>query len=607
MPETLRTTNQVHQADGPSRDRPVEIALGGTSGLRAQLVRLAILPALSTALIGAGVAVYLYRVDIGSEPSWMPVVVLGSAAMFLALVVFLAVHTAGRTETELGRRVAAVRLSVIEIHYRTWQALDEVQRALPSDRRWAAPMPNPAQQPMDAAETVGALAADVRLLRQAADALAAHAAQGLPADLPGRSPRSGPESGPVPIESASMHSRVGIFVNLARRLQSLVHREIEQLDELENQVEDPDLLKGLFSVDHLATRIRRHAENLAVLGGAASRRQWSRPVNVYEALRSAVAEVEQYARVKLVRPIDGTLKGHAVADIIHLVAELVENATGFSAPQTQVMIRVQRVRNGLAVEVEDRGLGMEQEERDRYNKMLTAPGEVDLDELLSDGRIGLYVVSALARRHGLTVQLQSNIFGGTQAILVISEELLGDTADTDAPKGIETMSQEQVPALPSIQMTGPISDDAGRHRRAQPVVGNGQSAPPQPRPNYSPAPVYAPSPVASSPNGQQTIEMGAVTDHSGAMLLPEEFAGRGAGPVSDAPNRPALPKRNKQSHLAPQLREVPRTEARGSEAGHDPSLMKTFQQGQDRADVKEAAPQIPNPDSPFSPYRSEEA
>ena len=133
------------------------------------------------------------------------------------------------------------------------------------------------------------------------------------------------------LQQAGNEQKVEVFVNLARRLQSLVHREIQLLDELENEVEDPDLLKGLFHVDHLATRIRRHAENLAVLGGAVSRRQWSRPVTVTEVLRSAIAEVEQYPRVKLVPPVDGTLRGHAVADVIHLLAELVENATVFSA------------------------------------------------------------------------------------------------------------------------------------------------------------------------------------------------------------------------------------------------------------------------------------
>lgn len=142
-------------------------------------------------------------------------------------------------------------------------------------------------------------------------------------------PWSRPPSSPA---RPASEQKVEVFVNLARRLQSLVHREIQLLDELENQVEDPDLLKGLFHVDHLSTRIRRHAENLAVLGGAMSRRQWSRPVSMTEVLRSAIAEVEQYSRVKLVPPIDGDVRGHAVADTIHLLAELVENATVFSAP-----------------------------------------------------------------------------------------------------------------------------------------------------------------------------------------------------------------------------------------------------------------------------------
>ncbi|MCZ0982089.1 hypothetical protein O1L60_32940 [Streptomyces diastatochromogenes] len=100
--------------------------------------------------------------------------------------------------------------------------------------------------------------------------------------------------------SVGNEQKVEVFVNLARRLQSLVHREIQLLDELENEVEDPELLKGLFHIDHLATRIRRHAENLAVLGGAISRRQWSNPVTMTEVLRSSIAEVEQYPRVKLV-------------------------------------------------------------------------------------------------------------------------------------------------------------------------------------------------------------------------------------------------------------------------------------------------------------------
>jgi signal transduction histidine kinase len=228
--------------------------------------------------------------------------------------------------------------------------------------------------------------------------------------------------------------RVEIFVNLARRMQSLVHREIEMLDSLEAQVEDPDLLKGLFTVDHLATRMRRQSESLAVLGGSTSRRQWTRQVTMHEVLRAAVAEVEQYSRVKIVPPVEGTMRGAAVADVIHLIAELVENATKFSAPRTQALLRAQQVTAGIAIEIEDRGLGMLPADQQRMNGLLAEPGRIDLDELLRDGRIGLYVVSTLARRHDIRVQLQGNIYGGTSAVVVLPRALLQESGERQLPR-----------------------------------------------------------------------------------------------------------------------------------------------------------------------------
>lgn len=216
---------------------------------------------------------------------------------------------------------------------------------------------------------------------------------------------------------------VEIFVNLARRMQWLVHREIELLDEIQGKVEDPELLKGLFEVDHLATRLRRQAESLAVLAGSSSRRQWSRPVTMQEVLRAAAAEVEQYSRVTVVPPTDGVLRSVAVADVIHLVAELVENAAKFSAPETTALVRAQYVRGGVVIEIEDRGLGMPPADQARMNELLAGPGEVSLDEVLRGGRIGLYVVAVLARRHGIRVRLQNNIYGGTQAVVMLPKSL----------------------------------------------------------------------------------------------------------------------------------------------------------------------------------------
>lgn len=606
MPESSRSTTHSYQPPGSTTPASGSFAgdePGEPIDLRSRLLRLTLLPLSAVAVLGAGLAVLLTQAPT-DRPIWMVPVAIAAAAALTAIVAYFAFRAATKTDDDLNRRILAVRRSTVETHYKVWQVLDDLQRDLPAEQRWSVPLPNPGASAPTADEAVRLLAAEARQLRAAAEAIAA---RGVRAPAPRSAPAQMLTTGPI--DAVSAHSRVGIFVNLARRLQSLVHREIEQLDELENQVEDPDLLKGLFSVDHLATRIRRHAENLAVLGGAVSHRQWSRPVNVYEALRSAVAEVEQYARVKLVRPIDGTLKGHAVADVIHLVAELVENATMFSAPNTQVLVRVGRVRTGLVVEVEDRGLGMEPEERARFNAMLATPDQVDLDELLADGRIGLYVVASLAGRHALTVQLQSNIFGGTQAILVVPEELLGDEtpapkapAPREIPQEVQQMPVRQPgagtpPQLPAVQL------------RPLPTAGSGHGGPVHHR---AATPAYAAASADFDANDHGSKGNGTIGSYmdTGAMPTTAELQIVTASPngstgahASRSDGRPELPKRNKQTHLAPQLRDTPPPPSRGPEAGHDPGLMKAFQQGRTRAD---GGPQIPTSEGSVSPYRNEE-
>ncbi|MGW3916428.1 ATP-binding protein, partial [Streptomyces sp. NPDC005070] len=425
------------------------------------------------------------------------------------------------------------------------------------------------------------------------------------------------------VQAAQLSSRAGsdqkveVFVNLARRLQSLVHREISILDELENEIEDPELLKGLFHVDHLATRIRRHAENLAVLGGAVSRRQWSNPVSMTEVLRSAIAEVEQYSRVKLVPPIDGTLRGHAVADVIHLLAELVENATVFSAPHTQVLLRVDLVTSGLAIEVEDRGLGMQAAEQDRMNALLADPDQVNVAGLLQDGRIGLFVVSQLARRHGIHVRLQSNIYGGVQAVLVVPQGLLGS-----APDAVEDTGLTQAPPdgtngghRPALG-PGPAHSPSGR----LPALPGGPAAPVVPR--QSPRELSREA-VAEPVRRERTPERGADAPAGarGARALPVRGARAErpnpaealpgirpedrltaaenaalpptprAGVVRGTMGKPGLPKRRAQEHLVPQLREgqAPRPDT-GHHVGHDPGLMAAFQRGIGLAEAAHAEP-----------------
>ncbi|AGL16554.1 sensor histidine kinase KdpD [Actinoplanes sp. N902-109] len=338
-----------------------------------------------------------------------------------------------------------------------------------------------------------------------------------------------------PVPAAHSDGRhVEVFVNLSRRLQSLVHREIKLLDALENEVEDPDLLKGLFQVDHLATRIRRHAENLAVLGGTVSRRQWSRPIALTEVLRSAVAEVEHYSRVKLVPPIDGTLPGHAVSGVIHLIAELIENATMFAPPHTQVLLRAQRVAAGMAVEVEDRGLGLQRADLDRVNQLLVNPDDTNLDELLRDGRIGLYVVSMIAQQYGIVVQLQTNIYGGTQAVVILPPQLIGAAPDEPRAPGLTE---------PTLQLEIP------------------QRAPLDDR-------VPLPQETALLPHaGRSHIEPRQV-----AVTTVAEPA------VPATAARPPLPRRRRQTHMAPQLQLGPPPAAE-SPGEHQPGLMASFMSG----------------------------
>lgn len=240
--------------------------------------------------------------------------------------------------------------------------------------------------------------------------------------------------------------RVELFVDLARRVQNSVHRQLEYLQELADETEDPELLQGLFYLDHQAARIRRHAENLALLGGSVPRRLGTRPVRVSELLRSCVAEVEHYARVRLVHPLTGTVRGHAAADVVHLLAELVENATAFSAPQTQVVLRAQQVTSGLAIEVEDRGLGMTLAEQSRLNAVLAGTGTLDAADLLGAGRVGLFAVSTLAGRHKIAVRLQSNVYGGVQAVVVLPRELLEEDTECRPPAAVLATAEAPQPA-----------------------------------------------------------------------------------------------------------------------------------------------------------------
>ncbi|MFC6081859.1 sensor histidine kinase [Sphaerisporangium aureirubrum] len=212
-----------------------------------------------------------------------------------------------------------------------------------------------------------------------------------------------------------------VFRNLARRNQSLLHRQLTQLDTMQRKTNAPDSLADLYRLDHLTTRMRRQAEGLIILSGAPAGRAWRRPVPVHDVVRGAVTEVEEYSRVTVLPMSDAAIAGTAVADVIHLLAELIENATVFSPPSTRVQIRGELVGRGFAVEVEDRGLGLTEDDREEINRRLADPPEFNLAD--SD-RLGLFVVSRLAARHQAKVTLRRSPYGGTTAVVLLPSSMI---------------------------------------------------------------------------------------------------------------------------------------------------------------------------------------
>ncbi|MET8508943.1 ATP-binding protein [Streptomyces sp. NPDC004787] len=468
---------------------PSPAPLPGEARIRSQLLRTSVLPAVAVALGGAAAVLFTIRSTGAQTSPALWAALIGAAALTVASVTAAALG-ADRAAKAILDRAGTLRRTAVRGQGELRTVVAQLRRGETPAPRAALPAGTPSGDEFDR------LADELTRSHEAAVDAVVQASQLS--------------------SSVGNEQKVEVFVNLARRLQSLVHREIQLLDELENEVEDPELLKGLFHVDHLATRIRRHAENLAVLGGAIARRQWSNPVTMTEVLRSSIAEVEQYPRVKLVPPIDGTLRGHAVADVIHLLAELVENATLFSAPHTTVLMRAQYVTAGLAIEVEDRGLGMPVAEQEKMNALLSDPDQVNVAHLLQDGRIGLFVVSALARRHGIAVRLQSNIYGGVQAVLVLPQGLLGPD-----PEGLARgeADRAQVAQAQAAQVQAAQAQTA-----AQPQVGSAQHQP-QHQPQGHPQPQAQPLPqVPAQSPAPAPAHTGLPGDHPTAPLIMDRSA-----------------------------------------------------------------------------------
>ncbi|HVW42852.1 MAG TPA: nitrate- and nitrite sensing domain-containing protein [Amycolatopsis sp.] len=247
-----------------------------------------------------------------------------------------------------------------------------------------------------------------------------------------------------------------VFLNIAHRSQVVVHRQLEILDKAEYEQEDPDQLDMLFQLDHLATRERRNAENLIILGGEQPGRRWRNPVALVELVRSAVAETENYARVRTVRLPDVSVVGNVVADLIHLLAELVDNATSFSPPESRVEISGNVVGKGVVVEITDQGLGMPPEDLERANETLRKPPDFSVTTLSSDSRLGIFVVAQLAARNGVSVRLVESDYGGVRAIVLVPSSLLADKPPTEPANG---SAEQDGPQRPRHRRAAMLADD----------------------------------------------------------------------------------------------------------------------------------------------------
>jgi signal transduction histidine kinase len=410
-----------------------------------------------------------------------------------------------------------------------------------------------------------------------------------------------------------------VFVSLARRSLSLLQRQLRLIDDLEDKATDPATLADLFPLDHLTTRMRRHAEGLIILSGSVPGRGWTSPVPVIDVVRGAVAEVEDYKRVEVVTDSEDMVAGSVVADMIHLLAELVENATLFSPSGTRVEVRAERVGNGFAFEIEDRGLGIKPDELDAINAQLGSPADFDL---ANADQLGLFVVGKLAARHGVRVFLRPSPYGGTTAIVLMPNSMIISAAEAQSPA---QPADDEAPAARGrglqLALSGrterPTQRTEGTAPRRQvfaglppigeapvfsgPDTGLGPSAIGARAPGASPAdpgfPLRDPSFL-----GQRVVP-GQATAGGGqpqaAVRPPATRQAPGGGP--DSGTHRGLPRRVRQANLSPHLRAKPShgpaTPSRDPEMrspDQAKKLLASLQSGWERGRKAEEGPDSPD-------------
>ncbi|MFI0484237.1 nitrate- and nitrite sensing domain-containing protein [Actinomadura sp. 9N215] len=354
------------------------------------------------------------------------------------------------------------------------------------------------------------------------------------------------------VEQAELRRGIrDVLLSLARRTQTLVHRQLTMLDTMERRRDiEVKELEELFRLDHLATRMRRNAENLIVLSGALPARGWRNSVPMVDVVRAAVGEVEDYTRVTVLPFGPVELAGRAVGDLTHLLAELIENAVSFSPPETVVQVGGHLVASGFAIDIEDRGLGMTDEKLTEINARIADPPDFNLQ---SSVQLGLFVVSRLAERYNLQVSLKRSAYGGTTAVIVIPRELIVEQspaptslAATTTQNGLEVRQPTAVGASVGGRSGASASLPSGSASPSSAAALPAATPPTSPTSptssNTGPQPA-GPSLVAVPPPGDGAVGGHTAPTEPGAPAEPggpdesetEPPAGHGVRPGSDGP------------------------------------------------------------------------
>jgi signal transduction histidine kinase len=352
-------------------------------------------------------------------------------------------------------------------------------------------------------------------------------------------------------EAKARAAGTAMLMGVARRPQRPLQRGLKVVEDLQNTIGDEKLLTQLFDIHHQLNQTRRFLENLVILAGGQIGRRFQNPVPLRRVLLASFAEARNYQRITLRSASDVSLVGHAVAEVIHLMAELLDNALAFSPPGTTVWVTSSQVNAGVAVEIEDAGVGMSSEAVDRANTLLATAPTPDVTELRDGAQVGLHVVAELAKREGIQVTLRKSAYGGLLTIVLLPERVLvaGNGLTPERPDRPEVLQQHPAPSLAAPReeprredvqrgtpRTAPVSNrsavgildaDAGRARRPENTGGIVSS--------------YQPGGNAGPEKREPTA--------------PTSPAVGTASPGAHAVARPPLPHRRPQQHLAPGLRD----------------------------------------------------